>query len=170
MARSKPKTMVVADPKQAEAAMLELAHLGRRIKAVEIDAQENIDQIKANAAAEMEPFQAGKKALEDALCTYATLNKDKLFNKGRKSRETPYGVFGWRKATKLLTLPKVVLADVLERLRELNIREAIRVKESVDKTALADWPDSRLETIGMRRVTKDEFFIEVAEDSVGGEA
>jgi phage host-nuclease inhibitor protein Gam len=169
MARSKPKTLVIVNAKQAEAAMLELAHLGRRIKAVELDAQEIIDQVKANAAAEITPLQADRKELEDALCTFATMNKGKLF-KDRKSRETPYGVFGWRKATKLLTIGKIKLADVLERLRELNLKEAIRVKESVDKTALADWPDARLESVGMRRVSKDEFFIEVNEESVGGEA
>lgn len=167
MARSKPKTMVIADPKQAEAAMMELARLSRQIKAVEIDAQENIDQIKANAVQQMEPLKSDRKALEDALCVYATLNKDELF-KRRKSLETPYGLFGWRKATSLLTASKVKMADVLERLRELNIKEAIKVKESVDKTAMREWPDSRLETVGMRRVTKDEFFIEVAEDNVGG--
>ncbi len=168
MARSKPKTTVVADPKRAEAAMLELAHLGRKIRAVEIDAQENIDQIKANATAEMEPLKKARKALEDALCTYATLNKNELF-KERKSKETPYGVFGWRKATKLLTISKMKLTDVLERLHELNITEAIRRKEEVDKAAMADWPDSRLQTVGMRRVSKDEFYIEIAEDNLGGD-
>lgn len=169
MARTKPKTEIIADAKQAEAAMLELAHLGRRIKAVEIDAQENIDQIKANAVEEMEPLKADKKRLEDALCTFATLNKDQLFS-DRKSRETPYGVYGWRKATKLLTIAKMTLNDVLERLRELNITEAIKTKESVDKTAMREWPEARLQSVGMRRVSKDEFFIEPNEDSVGGEA
>ncbi|WP_285907990.1 host-nuclease inhibitor Gam family protein [Pseudodesulfovibrio pelocollis] len=168
MARLKPKTTVIADKAQAEAAMMELGGLGRDITAIELDAQENIDLIKANAVAEMEPLQVRKKELEDALCTYATLNKGKLF-KERKSLETPFGVFGWRKATRLLTASKVTLADVLERLRELGIREAIRTKESVDKTVLADWPDSRLEGVGMKRVSKDEFYIEIHEDTLGAD-
>ena len=168
MARLKPTPTVIADKAQAEAAMMELAHLHRRLKALELDAQENIDLIKANAVAEMEPLQRERKSLEDALCTFATLNKSELF-KGRKSRETPYGVFGWRKATKLLTLGKIKMVDVLERLRELNITQAIRVKESVDKTAMADWPDSRLEAVGMRRVSTDEFYIEIHEDTLGAD-
>ncbi len=164
--RSKPKTTVVSDQKQAEAAMLELAGLSRQIMGIGIDAQDRIDSIKKNAKDEMEPHQGRKKALEDALCTYATLNKNQLFSK-RRSCETPFGVFGWRKATKLLTIAKMNLNMVLERLRELNIREAIKVKESVDKTAMQGWPDSRLESVGMKRVTTDEFFVEVADESLG---
>jgi phage host-nuclease inhibitor protein Gam len=169
MARSKPKAKVIADAKQAEAAMLELAQLGRQINAVEIDAAENIDLIKANAAAEMEPLKARQKELGNSLCIYATLNKDQLF-KARKSQKTPYGVFGWRKATKIKPIPKMTLAQVLERLQELDIREAIAVKESVNKEAMRGWQDSKLKTVGMRRVVSDEFFIEPAEEELGGEA
>jgi phage host-nuclease inhibitor protein Gam len=165
MARSKPKTTIIADPKQAEAAMQELAHLGRRIQAVEIEAQEKIDQAKADAAAEIGPHAARRKELEKALATYATLNKDELFDK-RRSRSTPFGVYGWRKSTELKTITGMKLADVLERLHELKFKKAISVKESVDKTAMQKWPDSRLRTVGMRRVTKDVFYIEVTEDNL----
>lgn len=169
MARTKPKAEVIADAKQAEAAMLELAQLGRQINAVEIDATGNIDLIKANAAAEMEPLKARQKDIGKSLCLYATLNKDKLF-KDRKSQKTPYGVFGWRKATKIKPIPEMNLAQVLERLQELDIKEAITVKESVNKEAMRGWPDSKLKTVGMRRVTGDEFFIEPVEEELGGDA
>lgn len=157
--RVKPDVTVVQTAKQAEAAMMELARLGRDIKIVDIDTANAIDSLKKLGKDKKEPLLAHKKELENALCTYATLNKSDLFKK-RKSLETPFGVFGWRKATKLLTIAKMTLADVLGRLHELGITDAIRTKEAVDKTAMADWPDSRLETVGMRRVTNDEFFIE----------
>ena len=160
MARSKPKATVVASEQQAVTVMLELAGLARDVKRIEIDAQENIDLIKENAAQELEPLQQRRKELEAALCTFATLNKAELF-KGSKSRETPFGIYGWRKSTKLLTLPKIKLGDVLERLRELNIMEAIRRKEDVDKTVLAGWTDSKLESVGMRRTVNDVFYIDV---------
>jgi phage host-nuclease inhibitor protein Gam len=168
MARFKPKTTVVADSKQAEAAMCELAVVCRQIKSIEIDAKENIDLIKANASAEMEPLLDRKKELGNALGTYATLNKDKLFTK-RKSVETPFGIFGWRKTTKLTTASKVTLADVLERLKKLGIREAIKTEESVDKSAMADWPDTRLKTVGMRRLVEDKFFADPKEDTLGAD-
>lgn len=169
MARSKPKATVVANEQQATTVMLELAGLARDIKRIEIDAQENIDLIKANAAEEVEPLQQRRKELESALCTFATLNKGKLFSQ-RKSLETPFGIYGWRKVTKLITISKIKLADVLERLRELGITDAIRRKEEVDRTAMADWTDSKLESVGMQRSSKDEFFIEISDDALGGEA
>ena len=169
MARSKPNTLVITTANQAEEAMLSLARLSRKMKAIELDAKENIDVIKENAVAEMEPLKATRKELENAICAYATTNKDQLFN-GRKSLETPYGLFGWRKATKLLTVAKMNLVDVLERLRELDITDAIKTKESVDKTAMRDWTDAKLQSVGMRRVSKDEFFIEPNEEALGGDA
>jgi phage host-nuclease inhibitor protein Gam len=168
MARSKPNTLVITTANQAEEAMLSLARLSRKMKGIELDAKENIDIIKENAVAAMEPLKATRKELENAICAYATTNKDQLFN-GRKSLETPFGLFGWRKATKLLPLAKRTLADVLERLRELDITEAIKTKESVDKAAMRDWSDAKLESVGMRRQIKDDFFIEPNEESLGGE-
>ncbi|MBI9081732.1 MAG: host-nuclease inhibitor Gam family protein [Pseudodesulfovibrio sp.] len=169
MARSKPTTTVVADVKQAEAAMLELAQIGRDYERVRLNAEEEIAQVKENTRNEMGPLLDRRKKLEDAICTFATLNKVELFSK-RKSLDTPYGLYGFRKSTKLQTLPKIKLSDVLERLRELSITEAIKVKSSVDKEAMRDWPDSRLETVGMRRISNDEFFLEVSRDALGDEA
>jgi phage host-nuclease inhibitor protein Gam len=168
MARSKPITTVIADAKQAEAAMLELAKIGRDCERVRLDAEEIISQVKENTRKEMEPIIDRRKKLEDALCTFSTLNKSKLFSK-RKTLETPYGAYGFRKSTKLQTLPKIKLADVLNRLRELNIIEAIKVKNSVDKESMREWPDSRLEAVGMSRVSKDEFFLEISRDALGDE-
>lgn len=160
MARSKPKATVITTEKQASAAMQELAELTRGIKRIEIDAQETIDQIKSNAAEEKEPLLARAKELGAALCSFATVNRDQLFGK-RKSLSTPFGTYGWRKATTLKTLAKITVADVLARLRELDLVSAIRTKEEVDKTAMADWTNSKLKSVGMGRVTKDEFYVDV---------
>jgi len=165
VARLKPRTRIIADVKQAEAAMHELASLSREVAAIDLDAQEAMDQIKKNARAEMEPLQARRKELEGALCTFGELNKGELFSR-KRSVETPFGAYGFRKSTKLLTAAKVTLGMVLERLKELNIKDAVRVKESVDKEALREWPEERLEAVGMRRVVKDEFFIEVNADAL----
>ncbi|MDD3310986.1 host-nuclease inhibitor Gam family protein [Pseudodesulfovibrio sp.] len=160
MARSKPQATVVANEPQATAAMLELAGLARDIKRIELDAKETIDQVKANAIDEKEPLLARTKELGAALCSFATVNRDQLFGK-RKSLSTPFGSYGWRKATTLKMLAKIKVADVLAKLRELDLVSAIRTKEEVDKTAMADWTDSKLKSVGMRRVSKDEFFVDV---------
>lgn len=170
MARSKPKTEVVADAKQAEAAMVELAALRRDMGRVRLDAEEAIEEVKQNARKKVEPILTRTRELENALCTYATLNKVELFSK-RKSIDTPFGTYGFRKSTKLQTMPKIKLADVLERLRELDIMAAVKVKRSVDKDALKDWTDARLESVGMRRVITDEFYVDPrSEDTLEGGA
>ena len=56
----------------------------------------------------------------------------------------------------------------LQALRELGLPEGIRVKEELDRTAMADWPDSKLETVGMKRRTVDTISVDVkAEELVG---
>lgn len=165
MPRRKPTAVVIADLKQAEAALGELARLERELTAVECALNEGIDRLKAEAAAAAKPLGARRKELEAALATFAQLNKSELFGR-RKSRELAFGVIGFRRSTKLVTRPRLTLALVLEKLREYGFREAIRTRESVDKEAMRDWPDERLELVGMRRKVADEFFIELKTEDI----
>lgn len=160
MTRAKPRPVVIADLNQAEGAMAELAEIARNLVGIEAEMNQAIDQAKTRASNLADPLKARKKALEHALGTFGQLNKAELFRR-RKSLEMAFGIIGFRKATKLLTQPKVTLAMVLEKLREYGFAEAIRTKQSVDREAMREWPDERLETVGMRRVSSDEFFIEI---------
>jgi len=160
MPRSKPRALVIADLKQADAALTELARLERDLAEIEAGMNEKVDQIKTAAGNRAAPLQARRKELGAALATFGELNKTELFGR-RRSLERPHGVIGFRRSTKLLTLPKLTLAMVLEKLKDYGFDDAVRVKEAVDKEAMRDWPEQKLETVGMRRVSKDEFFIEV---------
>jgi phage host-nuclease inhibitor protein Gam len=167
MPRRKPKAIpAIADLNQAGNALAELARLDRDLKAIESDLNEGVDQLKAEAKAKAEPLAARRKELETGLATFAEANKAELF-KRPKSRELTFGTIGFRKSTKLLTLPKLTLATVLEKLKSYKFTEAIRKKESVDKDAMRDWPDERLELVGMRRKKEDEFFIELKAEGLG---
>jgi phage host-nuclease inhibitor protein Gam len=167
MPRRKPKAIpAIADLIQAGNALAELARLDRDLKAIESDLNEGVDQLKAEAKAKAEPLAARRKELETGLATFAEANKAELF-KRPKSRELTFGTIGFRKSTKLLTLPKLTLATVLEKLKSYKFTEAIRKKESVDKDAMRDWPDERLELVGMRRKKEDEFFIELKAEELG---
>jgi len=168
MARRKPKATVIS-LKEAEAALGELARLERDLTAVECELNEGIDRLKAEAAAKAKPLHARRKELETALATFAQLNKGELFRR-RKSLELAFGTIGFRRSTKLVPRPKLTLAMVLEKLREYGFREAIRIKESVDKEAMRDWPDERLELVGLRRKITDEFFIELKTEEIGGKS
>lgn len=167
--RTKPKTIIVGTLKQAEGTLAEIAEIDRKVAAHEAHLNEIVDKAKADTKGLCDPLQQRRKALADALATFATMNRAELFAK-KKSLFLGFGTIGFRQATKLLTLPKVTLNNVLERLRELGITEAIRIKENVDKTAMQDWPAERLTTVGMRRVSEDEFFIEIDQQRLDDEA
>ena len=165
MARIKSQAPVVCDQNGAKEALRRIAELERGIAAVDADMNENIDTIKRNAHAEAAPLVEERKALVAALNAYAELHRGKLFAK-RKSLDLGFGVIGFRLSTKIATATKVTLAQVLERLKDLGFKDAVRVKEQVDREAMRGWPDERLASVGMRRVETDEFYIEINEEAV----
>ena len=45
----------------------------------------------------------------------------------------------------------------MEKCRELGFMDAVRVKEEINKDALSDWDDAKLEKVAAKRDTKDVF-------------
>ena len=88
--------------------------------------------------------------------------------KGQKSRKLNFGTLGWRKSTAIRTtkstyqiiknalLNKLVIAG----LTRAKLNACIRIKESVDKDALARLTDEQLADIKARRDIRDVFFVE----------
>lgn len=172
MARTKPKVAVLADVKDVDAALAELAGIQRDVAALECVMNDSIDRIKAEAKAQSEPLLNRKKGLEAALANFATARKDDLFPK-KKSLEMTFGVLGFRQSTKLKTMVKWTWKIVLERLQELAegdagkpFRNALRTKVEVDKEAMRDWPEERLATVGVLKVAEDEFYYELKGESI----
>jgi len=176
MAREKPKVTVLADLKEADAALAELAGLRRDLAAVEGVMNESIDTIKAEAKAQSTPLTARVKDLEAALANFAVARKAELFPK-KKSLEMTFGLFGFRQSSKLKTLAKWTWKLVLERLQELAAdpegrpyREALRTKVEVDKEQMRDWPEDRLAAVGVHKVAEDEFYYELKAEELREDA
>ncbi len=161
--------MTIEDMTQADAVLEELCRIGRRLGEVEAAMNEALDQAKAEAKKAAAPLAARKKELEEALALFGAYNKADLFKK-RKSVERAFGVFGFRKSTKLKLLSKFKWEMVLQRLKELKLTEGIRIKEEVNKEALQAWPEERQETVGVKLDTSDEFFIELRQEKLKEEA
>ncbi|KIX14969.1 host-nuclease inhibitor Gam family protein [Dethiosulfatarculus sandiegensis] len=160
MPRKKPTAVIIQTLDQANDVLAQIGKLMRGVKEVELRMGEEIAAIKTAAQQSAAPAQVRIKELETALATFGQLNKQELFAKPR-SRELQFGVIGFRKSTEITTLTKLKLSNVLEKLKEYNFFEAIKKTEKVDKEALRDWPDERLELVGMRRREKDAFFYEI---------
>ncbi|MGD9504546.1 MAG: host-nuclease inhibitor Gam family protein [Syntrophobacteraceae bacterium] len=158
--RRKPENIfMVKDLAEADAAMVEIGELRRRIAARELEAEERIAAEKTARNADRAPLEARAKALETGVMVFAEMNRTDLFQ-DRKTVELPGGKFGFRKSTALQTKSrKITWEMVLGKLKELAIPKAIRVKESVNKEELLTWPEERLEQVGAVRVIEDKFWL-----------
>lgn len=166
MAKSKPKNFYpVKDLTAADAALAEIAALKRSTADIETNMNDEIDKIKIEAEAQAAPLQTRLAALENGLLAYAEFKKDELF-KDKRSKELDFGSLGYRKSREVKPKPKNTWKMILGRLKELKFKQAIRIKESINKDELHQWPDERLDLIGARRVKKDTFWYEIDEQKI----
>lgn len=164
MARSKPTPHIVESREQAEGTMAEVAAIDRKLKALKVAMNEEIDAAKEKAARNSAPLEARRKELESGLAVFATLNRKDLFPDGTKSLDLGFGVIGFRASTRIVQQNNVSAAVTLERLRQFGFLEGIRTKEEINKDAMTDWTAEKLETVGLRRQKSDGFFVDVKED------
>lgn len=169
--RTKPQPLIINDLNQADEALRQLAEIAREQAAIESGLNEQIDELKAAAKRQMGPLADDRKRLEDALGVFGTLKKGELFGEQRgRSVELAFGTLGFRRATALRLLAKHTWAMVLGRIQGLGLTDGLRTKVEVDKEALRGWPEERLETIGVRRETADEFYIELKQEELPQQA
>ena len=165
--RTKPQPLIIADLSQADEALRQLAEITREQALIEQGMNEQIDTLKAAAKQQLEPLTASRKRLEDALGIFGTLKKEELFGEQRgRSLELNFGVLGFRRSTSLRLLAKHTWAQVLGRLQSLGFADGIRTKLEVDREALRGWPGERLESVGVKLETVDEFFVELKQEAL----
>ncbi len=128
MTRIKPDPHVVADKAQAECALAEIAALDRKISGIESEMQECIDKAKAAASQQVNPLQARRKELADAVAVYAKLNRQELFAKA-KSLDMGFGVIGFRASTRISQIRGITAEMTLEKLHQYNLSDGIRVNQ-----------------------------------------
>ena len=170
MSRIKPAATapVLKSLEDVDSALAQIAAQRRQIALIETDMNEAIDTVKANAAAEAEPFRVEIAGLEQSLVRYAEYNKGELFAR-RKSVELTFGTFGFRASTKLKLLAKMTWARVLQNIHDWNRPELVRVKEEPDKEVMKRLSDQELKELGCKVVQEDVFFYELAEQELGQE-
>ena len=169
--RTKPQPLIIGDLPQADEALRKLAEITREQALIEQGLNAQIDQLKAAAKLQLEPLTASRKRLEDALAVFGTLKKDELFGEQRgRSVELNFGILGFRRSTSLRLLAKHTWAQVLKRIQDLGFTEGVRTKLEVDREALRGWPGERLESVGVKIETADEFFVELKQEEIASKA
>lgn len=165
--RSKPTDVpVVRNLEQANEVLAELAAHKRELDQINGALNERIDQAKAAAEEKAAPVRDRVTALEVGLTSFAEHHKGDLFGK-KRSVDLSFGRFGFRRSTQVKPVTRTTWAVVLERLKNLGMRDAIRVKEQPNKEVLREWPDERLAQVCVRRVEHDDFWYELDEAELG---
>lgn len=160
--------MKIKNLEQANETLREIAELQRILAVAEAALNGKIDGWKAAARDKAVPLQAKLAELEKAVQVYAEYNRQEIFTE-RKSVVLSFGSFGFRSSTALKTMSKWTWEKVLTTLKSLGGKGAVRIKEEVNRETLSAWEDDELAAVGVRRETKETFWIEIAEQEIGKE-
>lgn len=157
--------VVIESLDDADKVLREMAECARSVDKIKADMNEAIDLEKSLAAEQASPLLARHKELAESLAAYATYRKSDLFSK-RKTLQRVFGRFGFRESTEIKPKAGSTWQKVLEALQAQKIYDGIRIKEEVNKEALASWTDQRLATVESRRVKSDKFWVEVDQEAL----
>jgi len=131
----------------------------RLITAARETARDDINEIKRKLAKEIKPLQEDVVRLIASLELFADSHAGD-FGKAR-SRKLNFGMLGWRKSTSI-HIKKTTFGLIKEVFSRAKAAACIRVKEEIDKEALAKLTDEELVDVGARRRCKDVFSVEPA--------
>jgi len=141
---------------QADELVREVGGLLIKIQAAQAKAKKEIDEVKSGLALEVKPLQ-NSIAQHTASIEAFAVNRKKDF-KAKRSKKLNFGTLGWRKSVSIK-----VKKTTLSLIKKVFMKKAdayIRIKESVDKEALAKLTDEQLAKVTARRVVMDDFFVE----------
>lgn len=157
--REKSHLRRITDWQGADAFVRQIGNLQRSIEAAQGSARGDINEIKDGLAEEVKPLHEEIKLLTASLELFANSHAGD-FGKAR-SRKLNFGTLGWRKSTSIHT-KKTTLDLIKEVFSRAKAAACIRVKEEVDRDALAKLTDEELAEVGARRKSRDAFFVEPA--------
>jgi phage host-nuclease inhibitor protein Gam len=157
-AKSKgPELIVITDWGHADELVLRTGQFQGDIQQAELVAKTKIDGIKKDLVSRIETAQDGIDICIRSLEAFATNHPDD-FGKLR-SRKLNFGVLGWRKSSFVITC-KETLSRIKELFSPSKIKQVVRVKESIDKEAMAKLTEDELASVSAQREEKDIFFVE----------
>lgn len=133
----------------------ELKEAKEEFEKLKREAQAEIERVKAAYSPRLSQLDERIKSLDESIKKLLKSNKSKLF-KGSDMLELNHGSVFYR--------VRIVVhraRGVLDRLRELGLKEAIKVVEHVRWDVIEGWDDEKLELIGTRRKKKESFEYEL---------
>lgn len=161
MARTKTRGANVPVPQtrdEAAAMVREIGELARERARIEADMNDRLAELKQSATSHAQPLADEIAAKTEGLKIWAEANRAELTKDGKtKTADLGTGLLKWRTLPPSVRLTKV--ADILARLKGMNLRRFIRVKEEVNKDALLEEPDIAATVPGIRIGSAGEDFV-----------
>ncbi len=141
----------------ADEVLRKMIDLQANVQQREDDAQARINEIKADLVASVDDMNAQIKTCVRSLEAFAATHRKDLGQK--KSKLLNFGTIGWRLSTSI-RIKQTTLTLIKQVFSRAKAKQCIRLKETVDKEALAKLTDDKLAEVGAQRKIKDVFFAE----------
>jgi hypothetical protein len=148
----------------ADQLLRDIGKVTARIAASEVEAEKEIEVVRAHYARGIDPLRDRLKGLDKELITLMKSRRVPLFD-GKDTLKLLHGILLYNKEDKV-SIPR----DALEKIKAQKWKEAILVAESVNRAVVEKWPDERLVVIGAKRKAKETYSYELTNKSeVGGQ-
>lgn len=155
---------------EAEKAFAEFAQADAKVRSISAKMDMEITKIREKYADQLAELEDTKTKNFDIVQSYATENKDELFQK-RKSVESAHGVFGFRTGTpKLKTLKGFTWPSVVKLCEEFLPDYIRTINEVAKDKLLADRDKEKVkglfDKVGIQVVQEETFFVEPKTEDV----
>ena len=161
MARKRLSGTALESWDEVDRCLAEIGRIDRELGLLEAAQQESIDHLKASTKAAAEPLQNKKLGLEMAIKEYAEANRAELIK--TKTRELTFGTVGFRLSTSVVIKR---IADTVQALKDLNLRDCLIVKETPNKDAMRALPLETLHAVGASLKQEDAFGYEIKREAL----
>ena len=151
--------MQIQSREDADRALMRLGEISRARATAKARCEEAIKKARERFKATEDPLQEEARALERALQDWAM--RDRTTWAGRSIR-LRHGRLGFRRTTSLRLMKKA--QTVINLLKARGLKECILVKENVNRELLRQLDDEVIRAVGARKITRDVFFAEPAEE------
>jgi phage host-nuclease inhibitor protein Gam len=148
---------VPANLSEANTVLFRVSALSRSVLAIEADYVKQVTELRKAVDAKVAPLVLEREQISLGLQIFAGAHRETLLVQDEKTVRLSGGSFGWRFTPPKVTLGRGGEEKALANLRELELTDYIRIKESLDKEALLR---DRPSIAGIKYTQKEEFFLD----------
>lgn len=143
---------------EADKFLLAIALMKASVKQEEAKAELRINKINEELKEKTAHNLVGIEKIEEGLQAFAKANKEKLFGGEERSIKLNCGTIGYRESTSIVTTD-----ETIEKLKKMNLYEAITTKENPNKEVLGTFDNVLLKKLGVKKEVTDNFFYRAKE-------